>query len=137
MFVQALEHLIKSKQYAAAFAIIHLTLRTQRQHVVLSKPFASMFHKKALRYAMSQKKPDFKGEHFRVDCRFVNCTEYHLCVRLDALDMLLADQRPADILQYLSTELKSGYQKINYLTLAEMYSGTLGDKQKTRVSRRT
>lgn len=63
-FVKSLEHLIKSKQHSAAFIVIHQTLRTQKasKHLVLSAAFASMFHKKALRYALSQKEPDFNGE---------------------------------------------------------------------------
>lgn len=48
----------------------------------------------------------------------------------------MADPRPNECLQYLSSELKSGSQKINYLTLLEQYSLATGSSQEINVSRK-
>lgn len=65
-FIQSLEHLIKSKQFSAAFTIIQNTIDTQQSldSVVIPPPFVTQFHKKVLRYALSQKEPNFVGNIF-------------------------------------------------------------------------
>lgn len=61
---------------------------------------------------------------------------FNLINCLDAQAVLMVDPRPQECLKYLSTELKSGSQKINYLTLLEQYSLATGSTHEINVSRK-
>lgn len=62
-FTLSLEHLIKSKQFSAAFSIIQHTVDTQSlvQFMIIPPQFVEQFHKKMLRFTLSHKEPNFVG----------------------------------------------------------------------------
>jgi hypothetical protein len=64
-FYEALEKLVKSKNYSLVFTVMQFIIKLQERAdnnvILISHMFASMLHKKTIKFILSQKEPDHLG----------------------------------------------------------------------------
>uniref|UniRef100_A0A1A9US66 Uncharacterized protein n=1 Tax=Glossina austeni TaxID=7395 RepID=A0A1A9US66_GLOAU len=101
-FFLSLEHLIKIKKHRVWYTMAQYLIDYQQRHRcnLINTDFLSLQMTRVLRNDMSTK-----------NCNF-----------LDLFVMLTADPHSHMLLEKLSQEVRTNQQKVNYLTLAEMYN---------------
>uniref|UniRef100_A0A1A9Z6W9 Uncharacterized protein n=1 Tax=Glossina pallidipes TaxID=7398 RepID=A0A1A9Z6W9_GLOPL len=101
-FFLSLEHLIKIKKHSVWYTMAQYLINYQQRHRcnLINTDFLSLQMTRVLRNNMTTK-----------NCNF-----------LDLFVMLTADPHSYMLLEKLSQEVRTNQQKVNYLTLAEMYN---------------
>ncbi|KAL9872866.1 kinetochore component rough deal isoform 3-T4 [Glossina fuscipes fuscipes] len=114
-FFLSLEHLIKTKKHRVWYTMAQYLINYQQRHRcnLINTDFLSMQMTRVLRNDMTTK-----------NCNF-----------LDLFVMLTADPHSHMLLEKLSQEVRTNQQKVNYLTLAEMYNTRFGELIQAEVMR--
>uniref|UniRef100_A0A1I8Q641 Uncharacterized protein n=1 Tax=Stomoxys calcitrans TaxID=35570 RepID=A0A1I8Q641_STOCA len=100
-FFVSLEQLIKSKMHDVWYSMVQYILDYQQRHncKLINTDFVSIQMGRVFRNILSQKDVNF----------------------LDLYVMLTADPHSSELLEKLENDLKTDQQKVNFLTLSEMY----------------
>uniref|UniRef100_A0A182QZ07 Uncharacterized protein n=1 Tax=Anopheles farauti TaxID=69004 RepID=A0A182QZ07_9DIPT len=108
-FQTTLDSLIRSKQYPPAINIVHL-LRSYQQSLglLIPVPYAENLARKAIKYMLSQKEPNFSGAIMTL----------YTCENRDAC------------LEYLRTNMTNESQRVSLHTMLEFYYFTIGQEAK-------
>ncbi|XP_018800903.1 PREDICTED: uncharacterized protein LOC108976331 [Bactrocera latifrons] len=100
-FFSSLEQLIKAKMHDVWYIIVQFILEYQKRHKcnIIGKDFVSLHLSRVFRNIMLNKDVNF----------------------IDLFVMLIADENKESLLKILSKDLKTDQQRLNLLTLSEMY----------------
>lgn len=124
-FFESLGLLIKSKKHQEWYTIVQYLMHYQKNNNcrLINCDLVSLQMIRMLRNEMSNKNVDFIG---KVILYKFNNLVYEITILfiffIDLFVVLISDPHAPSLLEKLAAEMRTDQQKLNYLTLAEMYN---------------